>query len=139
MNPFLIAPAAGAAGGVARSALSSVSGLGTAFGLGKPAATGADFSQQLSTARGNATAPGDLAGMPAAQLRQKLASMSPDQQVALAQQLVGSTVSVSDLSGRVTTGVADKLQIQNGVPTFQVGGHSYSLASVVGVSGNHVA
>ena len=139
MNPLLITPAAGAAANVAHSA---VAGLGSAIGIGNsPAAsTGSDFQQQLAAATSMTSAsPASLAGLPPAQLRQKLASLSPQQQVSLAQQLVGSTVSVSDFSGHVATGVADKLQIQNGMPVFQVSGHSYSLASLVSVSGNHVA
>ncbi len=139
MNPLLITPAAGAAANAVHSAFA---GLGGAVGIGtSPAAsTGTDFQQQLAAARSmSAATPSSLAGLPPAQLRQKLASLSPEQQVSLAQQLVGSTVSVSDFSGRVATGVADKLQIQNGTPVFQVAGHSYSLASLVSVSGNHVA
>jgi hypothetical protein len=136
MNPLLITPAAGAASSVAHSALSSVAGLGSAVGIGSaPAApSGSDFQQQLAALQSqNSAGPASLAGLNPAQLRQKLAAMSPEQQVALAQQLVGSTVSVADYSGHVHTGVADKLQIQNGNPIFQVGGHSYSLASLVGV------
>ncbi len=143
MNPLLATPAAAAAASAARSAFSSFSGLGAAAGLGaSPASSsgGSSFQQQLAVARAMTPAtPAGLAGLPPAQLREKLAALSPDQQVSLAQQLVGSTVSVTDFSGHVHTGVADKLQLQNGTPTFQVGGHSYTLASLVGVSGSHVA
>ena len=138
MNPFLIQPALANALAVGRGVVGT---LGAVMGAGgaKAAASAtspADFQGAMSLLNaqgGVGVNVRSLAGLSPNALQNQIASLPPQQQIALAQQLVGTSVGVSDPSGRIVEGTAQKLQIENGVPVFQVNGNSYSLANLVSV------
>jgi hypothetical protein len=128
MNPLLITPAAAAVANVAHS------GFSTATGTLAGAANAADFQRYASILQGNGGVDANqLIGMKQGDLQQKISSLSASQQITLAQQLMGGTVSVVNGSGQVIKGTAEKLQIEGGVPVFQVAGQSYTLSQITSV------
>lgn len=135
MTPALIEPAA-AAGASAAHALLSANLMPSLSPASMRSQAGAGQATAFQTHLAGLQTQGvqGLVGMRSGDLQQLLTSLNPQQRLSLSQQLMGSTVSVQNSAGQVIQGVAGNLQVQNGEPTFDVAGKSYTLASLVGVA-----
>ena len=136
MNPAMIAPVTSAASTVAHGVLglnpsNLLSSLAPA-----PTTTAAGSTANFASTLGRATSvtPSGLVGMSSTDLRKTIASLNPDQQTALAQQLVGADVSVQGSTGQIVSGAVSKLRIENGFPVFSVAGQDYSLGQLAAVN-----
>ena len=133
MTSALLAPASA----VAAKAAHGVLGLNPASLLAPaPTTTAAGQTANFASALGRATTvtPSGLRGMHPADVRKTISSLNADQQTALAQQLVGSDVSVQGAGGQIASGSVSKLRIENGLPVFSVAGQDYSLGQLVAVN-----
>ncbi|MDE1171502.1 MAG: hypothetical protein PW734_09895 [Verrucomicrobium sp.] len=129
MNPFLVAPAASAAASAAKGGVAAASSALTT------ASSGADFQRYTAGLQAShGVDANQLVGLKSGDLQEKISSLTSSQKISLAQQLVGSTVTVVNQGGQFVQGKAEKLQISHGVPTFQVAGQSYSLSQLASVA-----
>ncbi len=127
----LVEPAVAGAATVAHKALI---GLHSPLSAPSPAgpATSNHFNAMLASIQGEGVQ--GLVGLKSGDLQGVVSSLSPQQQVNLSQQLMGSRVTVESAGGQLIQGIASQLQMVNGTPVFNVAGHNYSLSNLMSVN-----
>ncbi|HEY8964859.1 MAG TPA: hypothetical protein VIM58_00340 [Candidatus Methylacidiphilales bacterium] len=133
MNPALIAPVSAGAAKAAHGLL-NLNPVSTLAPAPTPSAAGSSANFASALGRATTVSPSGLSGMNAADLRRTISSLNPDQQTALAQQLVGADVRVQGAGGQIASGTVSKLRLENGFPVFSVAGQDYSLGQLVAIN-----
>jgi len=126
----LVEPAVAGAATAAHAAL-----IGLHSPLSAPShagpATSNHFNSLLASVQGQGVQ--GLVGLKSGDLQGVISALSPQQQLAMSQQLMGSKVTVENQGGQLVQGVASQLQMVNGTPVFNVAGHNYNLGNLMSV------
>jgi len=130
MYSALVEPAVAGASTAAHAALTGLHSPLSAPSHAGPA-TSNNFKALLASIQGQGVQ--GLVGLKSGDLQGVISSLSPQQQMSLSQQLMGSKVTVENTGGQLVQGVASQLQMVNGTPVFNVAGHNYNLGNLMSV------
>jgi len=130
MYSALVEPAVAGAATAAHTVLTT--GLHSPFATSSAGpATSNHFNSLLASVQGQGVQ--GLVGLKSGDLQGVISALSPQQQLAMSQQLMGSKVTVENQGGQLVQGIASQLQLVNGTPVFNVAGHNYNLGNLMSV------